>query len=136
MINPLVQDIQALRQVIESMGRQYEIIRKVLRGHNDKGRIDNIVRKDTITAFIVPEQKRINTSNEGSGSWVVAQYAIYVVNPDYISMGDIILTQYGRLKVISLTDLREEGVMSGNLTRTGTTDRIVSNKENEGFEPL
>lgn len=135
MFNNAVQDIEALTQLIQSFGHHYKIQRKKIVGINDRGRLEDVKQWDTVFGVVQPYNKRINTNNDGKGRWVLSDTEITVVNPEYVSMGDIIkIPGKGNMIVISIQDYRDLGAMVANLIRTGTTDR-VSNRDNIPYEP-
>ena len=130
-----VQDVESLKQVIYTFGKPYTILRAKITGINARGRLDNIVVKETIFACILPSNKRINTNNDGKGRWFTAEAEISCVIPQYFSLNDIIeVPGRGKMKVVSLNDLREYGVITGSLIRIGTTDPQTPNS-NKPYEP-
>lgn len=133
--NKPTSDVNALLQAMQPFMRTYDITRSAIRGYNNRGRVDNVVVKNTVKAYIYPSNKRINTNSEGHGRWVTAEYELVAVVPEYVSINDIITTrEFGRLKVIAVTDLRYQGTMSAALVRVGTTDPIPANS-NSQYEP-
>lgn len=129
------QDIESLKQVIYTFGKVYKINRSKITGINVRGRVDNITVKEDLFACILPSNKRINTNNDGKGRWITAEAEISCVIPQYFSINDIIeVPGRGRMKVVSIQDLREYGVMTGSLVRTGTTDP-ESTGSNRRYEP-
>jgi len=118
------EDITGFVQAIQPLVSEYKIKRTVLPSYDINGRVSNTNRIDSVYGFIQPGGKRINTNTgDGMGRWVTADYTIYCVLPNYVSMGDLIFTPtYGTLKVVSVEDLRSFGVMNASLTRTSTTD--------------
>lgn len=135
MYSNAVQDIEALRQVMETFGKDYKIQRKKIVSVNERGRLDNVEQIDNIFAVIQPSNKRINTNSNGQGRWITSESTITVITPEYFSMGDIIFVPgMGRMKVIQINDVRIMGSMTGELIRTGTTDNF-SQRDNKPYEP-
>lgn len=129
------QDIEALKQVIYTFGKIYKINRAKIVGINERGRVTNVITREDLFACILPSNKRINTNNDGKGRWITAEAEISCVIPQYFGINDIIeVPGRGRMKVVSLNDLREYGVMTGALVRTGTTDRETP-YDNKPYEP-
>lgn len=129
------QDIEALKQVIYTFGKTYTIHRNKIVGINERGRVTNVKKDEPIFAVILPSNKRINTNSDGKGRWITAECEISCVIPQYFALNDIIdVPGRGRMKVISLQDFREYGVMTGSLVRTGTTDRETP-YDNKRYEP-
>lgn len=134
MWNNVTSDIMALKQALQPLCQQYNIRRNVIRNYNERGRVENISRVDVIKGAVVPGSTRINTNVDGKGRWVTSDYDIYITNPYYIEVGDIIETQYGNLKVQSLTDYRQFGMMQGALVHTTTTHKQTQ-FDNSKYEP-
>ena len=129
------QDIEALKQVIYTFGKPYTIYRAKMTAINARGRLDNVVVKEELFACILPSNKRINTNTDGRGRWFTAEAEISCVIPQYFNMNDIIeVPGRGKMKVVSVNDLREYGVMTGSLVRIGTTD-IQTQNDNKPYEP-
>lgn len=121
-------------QALQPFIQKYKIMRNAIRGYNERGRVDNVNSKDTIVAAIIPESKRINTNNEGMGRRITSDYTLYCVLPEYVSMGDIIATPYGTLKVVQIPNEGFQGIMQASLVRTGTTEPSKTNPINL-YEP-
>lgn len=134
--NKPISDVEALQQAIQPFLQQYEVIRHKVQTYNERGRVDDIVKKETITAFIKPNGSRLNTQQpEGMGRRVTNDYTITCVVPEYFNQGDIIIHPvYGRLKVNTINDNRYQGMMSGGLIRTGTTNNKKA-QSNHLYEP-
>lgn len=134
-VNKPVSDVEALQQAIQPFIQTYNITRNVVRSYNNRGRVDNLKQNSTVCAAIIPGSKQLNTQQQGQGRQATASYTIYVVVPEYISLGDLIHTpHWGTLKVQNLDDNRYQGMMSGTLVRTGTTESSCAN-DNRLYEP-
>ena len=129
-------DVNAFLQAIQPFMQRYKIDRHTVRSYNQRGRVSNIVVKETVNAFIEPLQKQLNTNSSGLGRRQTASYKLYTVSPEYVSNGDLIYTpNWGVLKVDSLDDARYQGVISANLVRTGTSEPSSSTNNNL-YEPI
>lgn len=134
MWNNVASDAIALKQTLMPLLRKYKIRRNLILNYNDRGRVENTSRVDIIEAAIIPGSTRINTNVDGKGRWVTSDYDIYCVIPNYFERGDLIETQYGVLKVQTLIDNREFGMMQGALVHTSTT-HAQSQFDNSRYEP-
>ena len=134
-VNQPVSDVEAFLQAIQPFMCKYSITRHAIRSYNERGRVSNVQVNNTVEAFIEPQQKQINTNSSGQGRRVSASYKLYAVVPQYVSIGDLIHTpNWGTLKVESLDDQRYQGVITANLTRTGTSEPTTAINNNL-YEP-
>lgn len=133
--NKPVSDVEALQQAVQPFIQPFTIERHKIRNYNERGRVDDVVKCEKLYAFIKPSTKNINTQSDGMGRRVTASYSIIAVVPEYFEENDIIHHPiYGRLKVTSVSDNRYQGMMSGTLVRTGTTESSTS-RANHLYEP-
>lgn len=125
-------DIQALRQALRQLGsKKYKVIRKSVRGFNDKGRPDSVELKVEVEAVIQPKSKRVEINSEGNGEWVTTEFDIVVVEPDFICADDLFITDtYGTLRIASLDDTRFQGAMSASAVRENATGRYLRSDNN------
>ena len=118
----IISDKNAFKQALGPFAKEYTVIRCAKPGYNERGRVDNTKIKVTINAAVVPENRSLGTDQEGLGRRVTSSYGLYCVLPDYVSLGDLILTEYGTLKVVQLPDEGYQGVIHASLIRAGTTE--------------
>lgn len=130
----MIVDKDAFYQALLPFVKSYIIKRSAIPGYNEHGRVDNTRINTQISAAIIPESKRINTNNEGMGRRIVSEYTLYCVLPNYVSMGDLIASDYGTLKVIAIPNEGFQGVIQASLVRTGTSEPSKTNPE-KLYEP-
>lgn len=120
-------DIKALQQAMEIFQEEYVVIRKKVNRFGDDGRADPIEIKEKLIGSIQEDSKSLNPEGHGNGEneWENATYTLTVVYPQYVNMGDIIITEeFGRLKVMGKSShSRLRGTSSYDLVRTGTADK-------------
>ena len=121
-------DLKALQQAMSIFEETYEIIRKKVEKYDDKGRFVPIEKKEYIKGSIQEDNKSLSVDGHGNGEgeWVNSTYTLTVVYPEYVSPGDIIITEeFGRLRVLGKSSHSKlRGTSSYDLVRTGTTDDI------------
>ena len=121
-------DAIAFKQAILPFADKYIIERVTVRDYDDRGRVENITKPEYITAAIIPSGSRSGElDSNGFGRRQNAGYGIYAFLPQYFEMGDVIYHPiWGRMRVTSIDDSRYQGVISGTLQRTGTTESSKS----------
>ena len=100
MRNVYNEDIGGFVQAIQPLMREYNIVRSVLPSYDERGRVSDIRKKDTVKGYIQIGGKRINTNtSDGMGRWTTADYTFHCVQPNYVSMGDLIFTFFSAISV-------------------------------------
>lgn len=123
----MIVDKDAFFQVLQPLQKSYTVIRNAAPGYDEHGRVNNTRIKATIDAVIIPESKRINTNNDGMGRRITSSHTLYCVLPNYVSIGDLIASEYGTLKVESIPSDGFQGVIQASLIRTGTSEPSKTN---------
>ena len=130
-----VSDLYALKQAIEPFIRCYTIIRQSVYKYDEHGRTNNTQVTEQIRCCIQTSGKNINTDRTGMGRQIMQSFSLYCINPEYVNVGDIIVTDmWGKLKVYQINDFRVYGATSATLVRTGTTQNSFI-YDNSPFEP-
>lgn len=111
-------------QAIKPFIKTYKIKRAAARNYNDKGRIDNTDVIIDFKAAILPSNERINRQNLAGIQTVSSSYNIYLVTPEYIQLNDVIFTPYGDLKVDSVDNYWEWGMLHATATRINTMNNM------------
>lgn len=126
-------DVKALQQAMDMFAEDYIVIRNKVERYNDMGRFDPIEVAEKITGSIQEDTNTIAVDGNGNGEDMMEKktYTLTLVYPQYVSTGDIIITEeFGRLRVLgksSRTMLR--GTSSYDLVRTGTSDNRKNDKD-------
>lgn len=124
-------DTQALKQAMSMFEQTYKVVRTEVNQYNSIGRNKDIEICDEVKGSLQVDNNSLDIKSNGTGEWENTTYIFTVVYPEYVNIGDIIITEeYGRLKVTSKSlGVELFGTSSYSLTRTGTINPIKNAEE-------
>lgn len=122
-------DLQAWRQVLTTSASCYKVIRQVTNRFDDKGRPYNKEEIQYIPMTIIPNGD-YSVNRREQGSWTAERFTVAYVYPDYLRVEDIIEhPNYGRLRILSINDMREYGVSSASAVRIDSIREVRNSGE-------
>lgn len=132
MMNKKIPELGAFHQVIESFSNfnkqegysDIYVERTTVHGFNEKGRPDNITKREMIKGVLIPQSKQLD-QKDGSGYWVTVEYKLIVATPYRIFNDDIIITPKGKMIATNVNDLSEFGTTSATLVRRRAAEQFI-----------
>lgn len=122
-------DLQSWKQALELTDSYYKVTRSITNFYDEKGRPDNKEEIELIPMTIVPTGDYKVVRN-AQGSWSAESYKISYVYPTYLRVEDIIEhPNYGKLRVLDISDMREYGVMTATAVRINSIRTIMDSGE-------
>lgn len=122
-------DLQSLRQALSLTSARYKVVRQVTNHFNEKGRPDSKEQIEYIEMSIVPNGTYTVNQKE-QGSWTAESYEISYIYPEYLRVEDIVEhPNYGKLRVLSINDMREFGVSTATAVRINSIRQIRNSGE-------
>lgn len=122
-------DLQAFRQAIELTSSMYKVTRASINEYDEKGRPNNKEEVIYMAMSIVPVGD-MRIDRKGQGTWVAESFKINYIYPDYLRGEEIIEhPNYGLLRVLSVNDMREYGVMEATAVRINSIRPVMDSGE-------
>lgn len=122
-------DLQSFKQALELTDSYYKVTRSITNFYDEKGRPDNKEEIQLLPLTIIPTGDYKIVRN-AQGSWSAESYKISYVYPTYLRVEDIIEhPNYGKLRVLDISDMREYGVMTATAVRINSIRTIMDSGE-------
>lgn len=123
-------DLQAFRQAIELSSSMYKVIRSTINEYDEKGRPNNKEEVIYMAMAITPIGDMSIDRRERGGTWIAEKFKINYIYPDFLRGEELIEHPfYGTLKVISIDDMREYGVMEATAVRINSIRPVMDRGE-------
>lgn len=122
-------DLQSWRQALATSASCYKVIRQITNRYDDKGRPNNKEEAQWVAMSIIPAGD-YSVNRRDQGSWTSERFKVSYVYPDYLRVEDIIEhPNYGRLRILSIDDMREYGVSTATAVRIDSIREIRNSGE-------